>query len=98
MTKTKTNTGGITGLTSRTIHVVRGDIPRGIARRAMCGRRVTTRWYEVTAEHEVCRHCGCKRTTDTWAQNRETGEQGLREVSYEENAFTAEELASAEWD
>ncbi len=44
---------------------------------------------------EVCMHCGCQRTTDTWAQNPETGEQGLESVSYEEGAFTAEELASA---
>lgn len=33
--------------------------------------------------HEVCRHCGCLRTTDTWAQNPHTGEQGLRSVEYE---------------
>jgi hypothetical protein len=39
---------------------------------------------------ECCMHCGCKKTTDTWAQNPETGEQGLTSVSYEENAFTAE--------
>ena len=44
---------------------------------------------------EVCAHCGCKRVTDTWAQNPETGEQGLRSVAYEEDAFTAEELAEA---
>lgn len=44
---------------------------------------------------EVCMHCGCLRLTDTWAQNPETGEQGLTSVSYEEGAFTAEELASA---
>jgi hypothetical protein len=31
---------------------------------------------------EVCLHCGCGRTTDTWAQNPETGEQGLDSVSY----------------
>lgn len=48
--------------------------------------------------HEVCAHCGCKRTTDTWAQNPDTGEQGLREVSYEEGAYTAEELAQAKWE
>lgn len=47
---------------------------------------------------EVCRHCGCKRTTDTWAQNPETGEQGLRSVEYEEDAYTAEELAAVEWE
>ena len=47
---------------------------------------------------EVCRHCGCKRTTDTWAQNPETGVDGLRSVSYEEDAYTAEELAEVEWE
>jgi hypothetical protein len=40
---------------------------------------------------EACTRCGCKRTTDTWAQDRETGEQGLESVSYEPNAF---EIAS----
>ena len=33
--------------------------------------------------NEVCRHCGCRRRTDTWAQRMDTGEQGLHEVSYE---------------
>jgi len=33
---------------------------------------------------EVCAHCACYRVTDTWAQDRSTGEQGLTEVSYEE--------------
>jgi hypothetical protein len=47
---------------------------------------------------EVCRHCGCKRVTDTWAQRPDTGEQGLRSVSYEEDAYTAEELAEVEWE
>lgn len=32
---------------------------------------------------EVCMHCGCARITDTWAQRPDTGEQGLRSVSYE---------------
>jgi hypothetical protein len=32
---------------------------------------------------EVCRHCGTTKVTDTWAQNRSTGEEGLTEVSYE---------------
>jgi hypothetical protein len=32
--------------------------------------------------HEVCCHCGAHRHTDTWAQRMDTGEQGLREVSY----------------
>jgi hypothetical protein len=44
---------------------------------------------------EVCRHCGCKRVTDTWAQNPTTGEQGLRSVEYEEGAFEADELNAA---
>ena len=33
--------------------------------------------------YEECEHCGCKRQTDTWAQDRETGEQGLTSVAYE---------------
>jgi hypothetical protein len=31
---------------------------------------------------EVCVHCGCYRVMDTWAQNPETGEQGLESVEY----------------
>lgn len=42
---------------------------------------------------ECCMHCGCKRTTDTWAQRPDNGEQGLTSVSYEPGAF-ADELAS----
>lgn len=33
---------------------------------------------------EVCAHCGRYKITDTWAQNRSTGEQGLTSVSYED--------------
>jgi len=33
--------------------------------------------------HEVCRHCGAHRHTDTWAQRPDTGEQGLTSVRYE---------------
>lgn len=33
--------------------------------------------------HEVCMHCGCARLTDTWATRPDTGQQGLRSVSYE---------------
>jgi hypothetical protein len=33
---------------------------------------------------EVCMHCGQYRITDTWAQRRDTGEQGVRAVSYEQ--------------
>lgn len=35
---------------------------------------------------EVCSHCGCQRSTDTWAQDRATGEQGLTSVSYSDVA------------
>lgn len=31
---------------------------------------------------ELCRHCRCYREIDTWAQRSDTGEQGLRSVSY----------------
>lgn len=34
---------------------------------------------------ECCAHCGTYRITDTWAQNPETGEQGLRSVNYRES-------------
>jgi hypothetical protein len=44
---------------------------------------------------EVCSHCGCKRVTDTWAQNSQTGEQGLHSVTYEADAYSEEELAEA---
>ena len=32
--------------------------------------------------HEVCQRCGAHRHTDTWATDRETGEEGLRSLSY----------------
>jgi hypothetical protein len=32
---------------------------------------------------EVCAHCGAYRITDTWAQDPETGEQGLTSVEYQ---------------
>lgn len=32
---------------------------------------------------DVCGSCGVRRTTDTWAQNPATGEQGLRSVRWE---------------
>lgn len=34
--------------------------------------------------NEVCAHCGCRRITDTWAQDPLSGEQGLRSVEYRE--------------
>lgn len=40
--------------------------------------------------HEACMHCGCERTTDTWAQRRDTGEQGLTEVTYEPGKYASE--------
>lgn len=33
---------------------------------------------------EVCAHCGCRKVTDTWAQDPVDGQQGLRSVSYEQ--------------
>jgi hypothetical protein len=33
---------------------------------------------------EVCAHCGAYRITDTWAQDRSSGAQGLTEVTYED--------------
>lgn len=40
--------------------------------------------------HECCMRCGCARITDTWAQRRDTGEQGLTSVSYEAGKYAAE--------
>lgn len=45
--------------------------------------------------HEVCMHCGCKKTTNTWAQRMDTGEQGLTSVSYEPGAYDLSDLKSA---
>ena len=42
--------------------------------------------------HEVCTHCGCLKTTDTWAQDPETGTQGLRSVTYEPDAYPVADL------
>jgi hypothetical protein len=39
---------------------------------------------------EVCLRCGCRRDTDTWAQCRETGEQGLTAVEYTVGEYSAE--------
>jgi len=36
--------------------------------------------------HEVCSACGTHRHIDTWAQDPETGEQGLTSISYEDDA------------
>ena len=45
--------------------------------------------------HEACYHCGCKRIHNTWAQRMDTGEQGLESITYEDKAFSCEELDSA---
>lgn len=36
---------------------------------------------------ECCMNCGCARVTNTWAQRPDTGQQGLRSISYEEGRF-----------
>lgn len=36
---------------------------------------------------ECCIRCGCKRVTDTWAQDMSDGEQGLTSVNYEESCY-----------
>lgn len=42
--------------------------------------------------NSCCMRCGCKRTWNSWAQNPETGEQGLDSVEYEPGAYR-EQLA-----
>lgn len=39
---------------------------------------------------EVCMNCGCERTTDTWATDRQTGEQGLTSVRYAPGKYADE--------
>lgn len=39
---------------------------------------------------EVCMICGCSKTTDTWAQNPENGEQGLTSVEYDAGRYRDE--------
>lgn len=39
---------------------------------------------------ECCMHCGCSRTTDTWAQDRSTGAEGLTQVTYEVGYYLTE--------
>ena len=41
--------------------------------------------------HEACSHCGCRKTTDTWAQRSDTGEQGLESITYEPGCYAHEE-------
>lgn len=44
---------------------------------------------------EVCAHCARYRILDTWAQRRDTGEQGLRAVEYREADEISREWAEA---
>jgi hypothetical protein len=44
--------------------------------------------------HEGCTRCGCGRTTDTWAQDRSDGEQGLTSVRYEPHEYDLDQLRS----
>lgn len=46
--------------------------------------------------HECCMKCGCERVTDTWAQDMNTGEQGLESVSYEPGKYADEIEAVAD--
>jgi hypothetical protein len=46
--------------------------------------------------HEVCIHCGCEKITDTWAQDHDTGEQGLTSTRYDAGKYAAEVAALAE--
>ena len=58
-------------------------------------------WFEVSMRGhgggvihtDVCIRCGVYRTTDLWAQDPQTGEQGLTSVSYEEADHESQELA-----
>lgn len=47
-------------------------------------------WGHGLTIQEVCVRCGCGKLTDTWAQDPETGEQGLRSVAYQPGKYTAE--------
>lgn len=32
---------------------------------------------------ETCSHCGCRKTSDTWATNLKTGKQGVCSIAYD---------------
>jgi hypothetical protein len=40
--------------------------------------------------HDVCLNCGCERVKDTWAQDPETGRQGLHSVAYYAGKYAAQ--------
>lgn len=44
--------------------------------------------------NECCMNCGCQKSTDTWAQRGDTGEQGLTSVSYTPGVYELEESES----
>lgn len=44
---------------------------------------------------ECCMNCGCLRRTDTWAQRRDTGEQGFTETTYVEGFYNLSEYDAA---
>ena len=48
--------------------------------------------------HEVCMHCGTERVTDTWAQDPDTGRQGLHSVAYHAGKYAADVRAEEEED
>jgi hypothetical protein len=41
--------------------------------------------------NECCMRCGCAKITDTWAQDRYNGEQGLTSVRYKPGQYTVSE-------
>lgn len=45
---------------------------------------------------EACLHCGCKKVTDTWAQDRTDGEQGLTSIDYTAGEYADEVQALLE--
>lgn len=49
-----------------------------------------------TISHEICRNCGTERICDSWAQNPETGEQGLDSVQYKDGEYADEMQARME--
>lgn len=42
---------------------------------------------------ECCMKCGCQKAIDTWATRPDTGEQGMKSISYAEGYY-ADEIAS----
>jgi hypothetical protein len=45
---------------------------------------------------EVCVHCGCRKLIDTWAQRRDTGEEGLKSLRYDPKHYDVSGLVQAE--